>query len=116
MLCASLPFCGGGGGGGEQLVSTFFSKSKIAGTAAYIVIFGGYVPTFVVGSNGAGATSYPKSALTWSGLLPPTAFGLGGTQIALFEGYQVGVTQTSQYQESANYQFVITIQMLICTQ
>jgi hypothetical protein len=96
-------------------VSTAFSKAKIAGTAAYVVIFGAYVPDFVVGSNPGAATAYPRTVLQSCGLLPPTAFGLGGQQIALFEGYQLGITQTTQYQLAFNYAFVDTIALLLGT-
>jgi len=69
------------------LVSVLFNRAKTASTAGVVLFFMGFFAYFGVNSKNAGA-----NAKLFGSILSPTAFGIGASILASYEGSGQGVT------------------------
>jgi hypothetical protein len=90
------------------MLSTFFSRSKIASLVGPMLFFGSFFPYYAVMDP-----DYSMSTKASACLLAPTCFALGANVFADYEGGLVGVQSDNTSTETSGFTYSLCIGMLI---
>ena len=89
------------------MLSTFFSRSKVAGMAGVVILFAAIIPQYMfLDTNQYEAAGSKRVA----SLLSPTAFGLGTTILVQFENAAIGINWDNY--DDGDYSFRTTLVFL----
>lgn len=90
------------------LLSTFFSRAKVASLLSPMIFFGLFFPFFVYSNE-----EFSVSTKSLSCLSAPTCFALGGMVFGSFEGGQVGINYDNMSQITSNMSYTICVSMML---
>mmetsp|Transcript_26423 Transcript_26423/g.39214 ORF Transcript_26423/g.39214 Transcript_26423/m.39214 type:complete len:1955 (+) Transcript_26423:136-6000(+) len=89
------------------LMSTFFSRSKIASLMGPMIFFATFFPYYAVSDP-----SYSTSVKTATCLLAPSCFALGANVFADYEGGLVGVQTSNSSEMTSNFSYALCVTMM----
>jgi ABC-type Na+ transport system ATPase subunit NatA len=87
------------------LVSTLFSRAKLAGIAGPVVMFAAVMPRYAFFSTVNDEEVLQKSFLSL--MLSPSAFAFGGDLLMEYEGANIGMTWATIYDDKFSFGFVL---------